>query len=235
MNLLTGKILLTDDIGVIHKILSCHNEGMKVLSLDEDGALDLNDPNTIGGTILLPPVECRIAEMDGDMATYDHIYRNYMASESVDKFMSAIIIYLFKGGNLMCYHPDIRSTAILKMADMIASIYGIRLGVCQHPEFPVRYSSKFIHIWLWILYNTGTIDPITYLKLMPLNVPLPDFAIEKLLMDIKPFGSTIQEQVETLYRLRVRYKEKPLIVPIFSYPAISETEQSIWDLNNSHR
>ena len=75
MGFLQGTIFITDDVNVIYNTpLGGMN---KVVNLDEDDILPENN-NILNGTCLLPPMEAKIAEADGNEQMYDTIYQNHL-------------------------------------------------------------------------------------------------------------------------------------------------------------
>ena len=59
MIVLRGTMYITDDINIIYNAPVAM--GTRIINLDEDGILDSNNPYTIGGTCLLPPIDAKIA------------------------------------------------------------------------------------------------------------------------------------------------------------------------------
>jgi hypothetical protein len=66
---LIGRIYLTSNIDFVLQLPQTNAFGqmVRVLNMDEDGVLDSqHNPMVINATCLLPPVEAKIAEADGD-------------------------------------------------------------------------------------------------------------------------------------------------------------------------
>jgi hypothetical protein len=53
--------------------------------------------NYIGGTCLLPPIDAKIAESDGDEMKYDACYSTHLLQPYQRQFIASLIGYLFRG------------------------------------------------------------------------------------------------------------------------------------------
>ena len=85
--ILKGNILITTDKNIIYETLHMRPD-VKIISLDEDNSIGLDPSIFVYGTILLPPVEAVIAEVDGNEEKYDMIYSNHLISDPVKEYMS---------------------------------------------------------------------------------------------------------------------------------------------------
>ena len=102
-NILNGTMYITDNPEVIYNI-PLNQPNIKIVNLDEDGVLMNNDAMLVG-TCLLPPVQAKIAEADGNEMLYDTIYNNHILEPHQQEFISALLSYLYKGGNLLFFLP----------------------------------------------------------------------------------------------------------------------------------
>ena len=72
--MLLGTIYITDNDQIIYQ---ANLSNTKIINLDEDGTL-MENPAFIGGTCLLPPIDAKIAEADGNEQLYDSIYSQHL-------------------------------------------------------------------------------------------------------------------------------------------------------------
>ena len=219
--ILKGNILITTDKNIIYETINMRPD-IKIISLDEDNSIGLDPSVFVPGTILLPPVEAIIAEVDGNEEKYDMIYSNHLISDPVKEYMSSILAFLYKGGKLLLYYPgeDYNNT-IIKMLFFIMVTYGIHVGIIgdQNPDNATcYYDANLENIQLdLIYYYTRIINWREYLYYYPLNYPISDQIMNLLLTQIQPYGNTFQEKLEVINRLRVGIKKnRNLINPIQS-------------------
>jgi len=223
--ILKGNILITTDKNIILESIHMRPD-VKIISLDEDNELGLDPGMFIPGTILLPPVEAIIAEVDGNEEKYDMIYSAHLLSDPVKEYMSSIIAFLYKGGNLLLYFPNQEyNNTIKKMLFFIMVLYGIHIGIIGDPEpdnTVCYYDANLENIQLdLIYYYTRIIDWREYLYYYPANFPITDQMMNLLMYQIKPYGKTFTEKLEVIQRLRVGIKKNPnLIAPIQSTEVI---------------
>lgn len=217
--ILKGNILLTTDKNIIMETLHTRPD-IKIISLDEDNELGLDPGVVIPGTILLPPPEAIIAEVDGDELKYNMFYSAHLLSDPVKEYMSSILAFLYKGGKLLLYYPnsDYNNT-IKNMLFLILINYGIHIGIIGDPN-PDNASCYFdanlenIQLDL-IYYYTNIIDWREYLYNYPPIFPISDQILNILFIQINPYGETFNEKLEVINRLRVGIKKNPnLINPI---------------------
>jgi hypothetical protein len=194
----------------------------KIINLDEDDIIDYNDSrNMIGGTCLLPPIEAKIAEVDGDEQKYDMLYTDYLLQPFQQQFISAIIAFLYKGGNLILFLPDFDYTnTTKKLVQIMYQLYGIHIGIIECEGEPILancyYDEKCMPIWLNLIYTAGVISPEEYLVNYPIDAQLNnEHVIGKLLCDLSPMGDTYAERVKTIERFRRNLHKNPKIeIPI---------------------
>lgn len=212
--ILKGNILITSDKNIIYEVLRSNNPGIKILNLDEDEELGVQNNMIVPGTILLPPIEAKIAELDGDENRYNMIYNIHLQSKPVVQYMAGILGYLFNGGNIMMYFPNAEYNNTMKnMLFFILLQYGIHIGIVgdtSNDNSVCYYDPKFEAYQLNLIYQfTRVIDWRQYFILFPIDAPIPDQIVDILCMDIHPYGLTIQEKLDTLTRIRTRIKENP--------------------------
>lgn len=201
--MLKGNIYITDNLDVIQ---NAPQSGVQIISLDEDGALDvIVNCNHIGGTCLLPPIDAKIAESDGDEMKYDAIYSTHLLQPYQRQFIGALIGYLFRGlGDIIMYLPDIEDTITCKkFVFFMYSLYGIHIGLIGHLDPQVcscYYDETCVPMWLNMIYEINVISPYDYLGLYPADAMIPDNIIEKINYDIRPYGITSFDQLKVYVR-----------------------------------
>ena len=223
--ILKGNILLTTDKNIIMETLHMRPD-IKIISLDEDNELGLDPSVVIPGTILLPPPEAMIAEVDGDEQKYNMIYSSHLLSEPVKEYMSSILAFLYRGGKLLLYYPDTDyNNTIKSMLFFILITYGIHIGIINDPN-PDNASCYFdanlenIQLDL-IYYYTNIIDWREYLYNYPPNCIISNQIANILLNQINPYGNSLKEKLEVINRLRAGIKKNPnLINPIHSMEVV---------------
>lgn len=213
--MLKGTIFITDNLDFIYN--TPMNESTKIVSLDEDGILD-NMKNIIGGTCLLPPMEAKIAEADGNEQMYDSIYSEHLLLPFQQQFIAALISFLYKGGNLILFLPEIGYTNTTnKLIEHLFRIYGIHIGHIgdQNPvNTNCYYDAKCIPIWLNLIFTAGVITPEEYLYMYPEDAIISNEQVMFLLInEIKPYGSTISEKRNYILRYHKLIHKNPKITP----------------------
>ena len=201
---------LTDKEEVIYTINSTNT---KIISLDEDGLL-MSNASIIPGTCLLPPPEAKIAEADGNEALYDMVYSSHLLEPFQQEFMAALIAYLFKGGNLILFLPEIGYTYTQeKLIQHIWNAYGLHIGLIGSPD-PNKANwyadEKCIPIWLNLIYLADVMSPEAFLYYYPVDAVLNNQSVlAKLIDELKPYGESINDQINAIDRYKKSIKENP--------------------------
>lgn len=167
--MIPGKLFITNNIDIVfHPIQPC-----VILNMDEEKKLSMQLPNCIEGTCLLPPVDAKIAEVDGDELKYNTIYMAHLAHQ--EEFMAAIIMYLFKGGTIIIYLPDEYNYTKEKLTEFLFTIYGLKPGDIDTPQDPMRanfiYDGYKTPYRLNLLYVNNLINAYEWLRNM---IPTPN-------------------------------------------------------------
>ena len=215
--MLKGTIFITDKIDYLYNIPLGKNN--KIINLDEDGILQIESNDIIGGTCLLPPIEAKIAEADGNEQLYDNIYSSHLLLPFQQQFISALIAFLFKGGNLILFLPEIGYTNTTeKLIEHLFSLYGLHPGIIgsQDPRISsCYYDDKCIPIWLNMIYSVNAISAYEYLYLYPIDAILNNnMILNQLINDIKPYGvNTINDKINYIYRFHKKIHENKYVFP----------------------
>ncbi len=215
MSLLKGTIYITEREDIVYSIP--YNSNTKIVSLDEDGVL-AEAPNILVGTCLLPPIEAKIAEVDGNKGLYDTIYSNHLLQPFQQQFIAALLSYLYKGGNLILFLPELgyNNTKEMLIYEMF-KLYGIHIGLIgdQNPQVAnCYYDESCIPIWLNSIYSVSAISPIEFLIMYPTDAMLNNnVIIQKLVKELNPFGQNYNDQVAYIHRYHKLVHINPNVRP----------------------
>ena len=203
MSILKGTIYITDDPNIIYSVPIGGNT--KIIDMDEDEVLIKND-NILVGTCLLPPVEAKIAEADGNEMQYDTIYSSHLLEPYQQQFIAAIISYLYKGGNILIFLPEIDTMYTReKFISHLFNRYGIHCGIIGHPDPRFNscfYDDRCIPLWLNLIYSVGVIDAYEYLIQYPIDAVINNTpVITKLIDEINPYADTFNDKINYIFRL----------------------------------
>lgn len=214
--MLKGTIFITDNLDVIYSAPIGLNQ-TRIISLDEDGVLG-NIPGLIGGTCLLPPIEAKIAEADGNEQMYDRHYSSHLLLPYQQEFISALIAFLYKGGNLILFLPELgcNNTAV-KLIQHLYTIYGIHPGLIGDPNPQIAncfYDAKCIPIWLNLIFIANVITPQEFLIMYPIDAVISNNSVMfKLIEDIRPYGETTNDKIKYINRYHKLIHKNPKCVP----------------------
>ena len=216
-----GTIFITNNIDVVK---SADLNTTRIISLDEDGILGEPTNTMVYGTCLLPPIQAKQAESDGDEQSYNMYYINMLLEPYTQAFISAIISCLFYNTTrLLLFLPsDGYTYTTEKLVELLYNLYGIHPGIieAQNPLYAnCYYDEKCIPIWLNLMYSVSEIlSPEQYLYLYPQDAILNnEFVINKLIRELAPLGDSIQDKIKTLDAYRAKLKIYPkLTIPVRS-------------------
>lgn len=216
--MLKGTIFLTDNVEIVYQ--TPMDGSVKIIDMDEEKRLPENNPNIVPGTCLLPPIDAKIAEADGNEQMYDAIYSEHLFAPFQQQYMSAIIMFLYKGGNLLIFLPEQYTNTKDKFIQHILMRYGIKIGVigADNPQdYQFFYDLHYIPCWLNIMYKNSLILPEEYLRQYPLDADLRiDIGVvHKLIDDLRPYANTLEGQVNLILDYHKKLHDKPnLALPI---------------------
>lgn len=215
--MLNGTIFITDNIEVVYQTPT--DGSVKIISMDEDNKLPENNSNIIPGTCLLPPIDAKYAEADGNEQMYDAIYSEYLFAPYQQQYITALIGYLYKGGNLLFFLPEQYTNTLQKFVQHMLARYGIKIGIigAERPEdYQFFYDLHYIPCWLNMMYKGNIILPEEYLRLYPLDARLDidPGVLNKLLEDLRPYADTIQGQIDVI----IDYHKKIHVNPNLRMP-----------------
>lgn len=211
MSFLNGTIFITsnkDDVYNTNLLMT------KVISMDEDDSIQVNNLGNGGivGTCLLPPIPALIAEIDGNAEMYTKIYQSHLLDAYQQQFISALIAYLYKKGNLLLFLPEMGNNTKESFINNMYILYGIHIGELNSldPRKICYYDERCIPIWLNMIYTSRVISYQEYLYQLPLEAPLNNpQVIEMLIDEMRPYGNTVNERLEEISKFRKAIKTNP--------------------------
>jgi hypothetical protein len=213
MSILKGTIYITDNPEVIY---NTPLNVTKIINLDEDGILQDNEA-FIGGTCLLPPIEAKIAEVDNNEQQYDMFYQSHLLEPYQQQFISALIAYLYRGGNLILFLPDVGyDNTKNKLLYHIWSLYGLHIGIIGDPNpnnSNCYYDDRCTVIWLNMIYTAKVIDAIEFLFMYPEDAVINNNqVIAELCEELHPLGNSINEKLKTIEHYRRALKKNSRVI-----------------------
>lgn len=207
--MLKGTIYITDNPEVVY---NAPLTTTKIVNLDEDGILQDNEA-FLGGTCLLPPLEAKIAEVDNNEIQYDQFYQSHLLEPYQQQFIAALVSYLYKGGNLVLFLPELGLNTRDKLVQHMWILYGIHIGIIgeQDPsKGQCYYDPKCIVIWLNMIYNARVISAKEYLFMLPEDAVINNqTVIYNLIDELHPIGQSINEKMDTIKHYRNSIKLNP--------------------------
>jgi hypothetical protein len=149
---------------------------------------------------------------------YDNIYSGYLLDPAPQEFMSAMLSYLYKGGNLLLYLPESDEfSTTMKLIQHIHARFGVHIGLIGHPNPEIAncyYDIRFTPIWLNMIYTVSVIDPYEYLANYPLEAPLDNNVVmHKLVDEISPVEDTIEGKINYIISLHKLLHNNPVVRP----------------------
>ena len=207
--MLKGTIYITANPEVVY---NAPLNTTKVVNLDEDGILQDNEA-FLGGTCLLPPFEAKVAEIDNNERQYDQFYQSHLLEPFQQQFIAALVSYLYKGGNLILFLPELGLNTRDKLIQNIWILYGIHIGIIGDPD-PNKaacfYDERCVVIWLNMIYTARVMDAKEYLFMLPEDAILNNPAVVSGLIDeLHPIGDSINDKIKTLNHYRKSIKLNP--------------------------
>ena len=167
-------------------------------------AITTNDypklPNIYNASILMPPTEILMKWADGDPYILQYQYPQYLRTQIPDDMIVAIIALLTKK-NIVLYIPNDEFNIFGKMLlDHLYFNYGI---ICNTPTTKFSIDQTKIPFLLSRFYMIDAMEPADYISAYPANALLPEFVINKLAEDLKPFDypATFQQYADYFNKL----------------------------------
>lgn len=208
---LLGRIDITDNLQFVYETIQSGNPNVVVINLDEDNQQLMHSQNVLGGTELLPDVNCIAAEIDGDEQLYDYLYTMHFGDPFVVQYVTALIAALHQGKSLLMYYPTLdpsETKTVPKLIDQFWKNFGIGigiLGICNG-----QYNMNLLSLWCKLLYINNIISVKEFLFESPTEVLIQDpEVVEKLIFDILPYGDEINTKIQFIKSYWMHIKTNP--------------------------
>jgi hypothetical protein len=149
-----------------------------IVSEEPIPGMDVNHPNVITASCLLPPPAAKVAEIDGDAERFYEIYRDYLLSDVPVDFISLMLAYLHIGGCLiMMISCGLDEPWVLQLINHFNMYYGLSIGTKIRPfGFDQSYSDTINDI----LISGGYIKAYEYLAEKSPGHPINDYIMANL-------------------------------------------------------
>lgn len=167
-------------------------------------AITTNDyprlPNIYNASILIPPTEILMRWADGDPYILQSQYPHYLKTQTPDDMIVALIALLTKK-NVILYIPKDEFNVFGRMLlDYIYFNYGI---ICNTPTTQFNMDQAKIPYLISRFYMIDAMEANDYISAYPGNALLPEFVINKLAEELRPFDylATFQQYAEYFNKL----------------------------------
>ena len=178
--MILGSMYIYNDINAAYSTIA---NGSKLIIMSEEIPFDMNDPNIISGTCLLPPPIAKMAEIDGDAERFYEIYSEHLLSDVPVDFISVILGFLHQGGNItIVINGGLDEPWLSTFVNHFMMYYGINIGTFMTP---FSYNPAFDDCINGILYSSGIETPYEYLVNHTPGAPIPDYEVMQLQSQLK--------------------------------------------------
>ena len=141
--------------------------------------------NIYNASILVPPTEILMAWADNAPLVLQNEYPKYLLSKEPDDMIVALIAAMTKK-NIILYIPkdefNIFGSILL---NHLYYTYGI---TCNFNNVKFYIDSIRIPFIISKFFMMDLMEPMDYIELYPCNVPLPEWVINKLAIQLNPFN-----------------------------------------------
>lgn len=157
-------------------------------------------PNIYNASILIPPTEILMRWADGDPYILQSQYPQYLRTQIADDMIVALILLLTQK-NVVLYIPNDEFNLFGGMLlDYIYFNYGI---ICNTPSTQFNMDQTKIPYLISRFFMIDAMDANDYLAAYPANALLPEFVINKLAEEMRPFAyqATFQQYADYFNQL----------------------------------
>lgn len=175
-------VVLFDKTSVYNFALSGYN----VVFITESRDPDLDKlPNKVDANILLPPYEVASLEIDGDYIGSEILYRQWLSNKECMDFINLIGLACISGNPIALYfgdeindmkYPFMLLSIMTEITGIIFGMNGTQ-GSLDEYRLPIILEGYLMRQEM----NLGT-----FVRLMPVNVPIPPTALTILVNGFKP-------------------------------------------------
>lgn len=185
--MLKGTIYVTDDINMAMNLAPTHTI-ICVSGETHNYQEFINVTNASVASVLLPPYEAVMQELDGNLMAFKDIYYTYLSTNEPHQIIALILRALFNGKNILLYcTKDESKMNYMKFLLMyLYENFGIIVGTQNNPfGFDPRYELIILNV----LYLNNLMNADEYLSNYPIihnSIDDPNILL-KLANELKPF------------------------------------------------
>jgi len=191
---------------------------------DADNMIEMWFPDhALKATLLCPPPNAMCKEIDGDEEGFIQAYNEYLEyDDSVQDFISSMLLLLHTGGNIILYSPSYISDCPIWLNTLMLFFftrYGITIGTSAEngPAYDTRYDS----VIATALYRRGYMNVFDFIYSNGCDNPLllPGDIRDRLWHDLLPMCTPNEENPDMLYCLMLN---------TFLATGVPTTRPAIW-------
>lgn len=161
-----------------------------------------NHPNVYDASILMPTTEILMAWADGNELALINGYPQYLLNcQDADDMIVALLTALTKKNIAIFIPQDEYEVYGQLLLNHIYFMYGVTMNT---PTSMFSFNESKLPLLLSKFYMMDLMEPADYLATYPPTLALPEFVINKLAMELKPFGdipATYQQYAEYFNKL----------------------------------
>jgi hypothetical protein len=162
--------------------------------------------NALKATVLLPPYDAVMAEMDNNIEAFSAIYTQHLFQKAPSYMMAAIIKALMCGSNILLYLTVDEAEMLYSkfLLNHLRVNYGIIVGTTDNPFF---YDVNYNWAICSLLYSFDDLmSTEEFFMLYPPTIQIPQNIILKLIDEVNPY---IEERsLENYNNYFFEYKER---------------------------
>ena len=175
--------------------------------------IQMVDP--IIASVLIPPYEACMAQMNGDMESFNMIYRSYLSSGESFKLLGLLLKSLYLGKNIIiyCTNDEMQMGYMQSFIQYLYDSFGICVGT-QTNQFMYYHNAANVHN-MEVLYYLGFCsykELFEAWKSHPVSCILSEQSIIKLANELRLFMPT--SNIETYYNKIVELAFDNLEIPV---------------------
>lgn len=163
-----GSIYITNNQQVV--LNSAQNYSIICMSGETDNFKELiHATNASVASVLLPPYDAVMLELDGDINGFVNAYYNYLSNNEPAMFISLILRALYNGTNILLYLTDEESKLnyMPVFSKYMHDVFGIIIGT---ETYQFSYNSGYLSVIYDTLYMNELMTSKEYIQSYPVNI-----------------------------------------------------------------
>lgn len=142
-------------------------------------------PNIYNASILIPPTQILMDWADGNPLVLQNEYPKYLMTKDPDEMIVALLAAMTQR-NIILYVPkDDFNVFGMMLLNHLYFVYGI---TCNYMNTRFAVDVSKIPYIMSKFYMIDVMEPMDYLNSYPATAVLPEFVINKLAQDLRPFN-----------------------------------------------